>query len=150
MKRELAKISTENEILRSTTSTAGSICQDDTDDLIPSPVRFNPTDYRKGKSAETVLDGLKVNGVAKRGSYNPVRRTLVDAETGEALLTSGATWDYIQGHELFQGGLVDVGDVCERLKRLARCDGQGPVFLEGDIRKAIAESSVAGGRDELI
>ncbi len=66
------------------------------------------------------------------------------------MLGSGATWDYIQAHELFRKGLVDVGDVCERLKKQARCDGQGPIFLESEVRQAIAESAVAGGRDELI
>jgi hypothetical protein len=55
----------------------------------------------------------------------------------------------IQSHDLFKRGLVDVGDVCERLKRVAKCDGQGPVFEEGDVRRAI-EESVAGGSDELI
>jgi AP-1-like transcription factor len=65
------------------------------------------------------------------------------------LLAAGATWDLIQSHELFKRGLVDVGDVCERLKRVAKCDGQGPVFEEGDVRRAI-EESVAGGSDELI
>lgn len=75
----------------------------------------------------------------------------LDDATGEPLLGAGATWDYIQQHELFRKGLVDVGDVCERLKAFARCDGQGgPVFQESDVRKAIAESSNAGGRDELI
>lgn len=74
----------------------------------------------------------------------------VDDDSGEPLLSAGATWDYIQGHELFKKGLVDVGDVCERLKKMARCDGQGPVFQERDIRQAIQDSAIAGGRDELI
>ena len=55
----------------------------------------------------------------------------------------------IQAHEMYKRGLVDVGDVCERLKNCAKCDGQGPVFEEGDVRRVI-EESVAGGSDELI
>lgn len=76
--------------------------------------------------------------------------TTDENDTGEPLLNAGATWDYIQSHDLFKRGLVEIGDVCERLKKMARCDGSGPVFQEKDIRLAISESAVAGGRDELI
>lgn len=44
---------------------------------------------------------------------------------------------------------VDVGDVSERLKQVAKCDGQGPVFEESEIISAI-ELSVASGNDELL
>ena len=70
-------------------------------------------------------------------------------ETGERLLDAGATWDLIQGHELFQRGMVDIGFVSERLKGSAQCDGQGPAFREGAVRRAIEESA-ANGNDELI
>lgn len=55
----------------------------------------------------------------------------------------------IQSHVLVKEHLADVGDICERLKGHARCDGQGPVFEEGRVLAAIKES-VAGGNDELI
>lgn len=101
----------------------------------------------------------------KRGNYTPEsqpssdpppitfgtdNRLIVDDETGEPLLAAGATWEYIQSSELFRQGIVDVGDVCETLKRSARDDGKGPVFRESDIRRAIEESARAGERDELI
>lgn len=44
---------------------------------------------------------------------------------------------------------MDVGHVSERLKKVARCDGQGPVFVESQILEAI-ELSVASGSDELL
>ena len=44
---------------------------------------------------------------------------------------------------------MDVEDVHTRLKGRAVCDGNGPAFKEGDVRKAIEESVLAGG-DELI
>lgn len=44
---------------------------------------------------------------------------------------------------------MDVGDVSERLKGRARCDGQGPVFEESVILDAIHASS-GSGRDELL
>lgn len=68
--------------------------------------------------------------------------------TGERLLAAGAAWDRIIKHPLFTQGLVDVGDVSERLKGFARCDGQGPVFEEREIIDAI-ERSVATTSDEL-
>ena len=76
-------------------------------------------------------------------------RIVHNAETGERLLDTKATWDFIQSHPLFKEGLVDIGDVFERLKRITRCDGQGPAFEEGKVKKII-EESVACGKDELI
>lgn len=69
--------------------------------------------------------------------------------TGENLLDSRATWELIQSHDLFKNGQVDIGDVSERLKGMAQCNGQGPAFKEGEVLKAIEESA-AIGRDELI
>lgn len=125
LRKELAKIATENEILKATS--AGSLDDD--------AFRVNPD-----HDTET----------AKRIEFGPLRTVVIDDSSGEPLLNAGQTWDYIQAHEMFRKGLVDVGDVCERLKKLARCHGQGPVFRERDIRRAIDKSAVAGGRDELI
>jgi AP-1-like transcription factor len=44
---------------------------------------------------------------------------------------------------------VDIGEVCERLKKMARCDGMGPMFEEDEVRKVIEEVGRSGG-DELI
>ena len=71
------------------------------------------------------------------------------SDSGERLLAAGATWDYIIKHPLYARGLVDVGDVSDRLKKVAKCDGQGPVFEEREIIDAI-EKSVASGNDELL
>lgn len=65
------------------------------------------------------------------------------------MLSTSATWDLIQSHPLVKQGLVDITDVCERIRPLARCDGQGPVYEEREIWKAIEQSRRAGG-DELI
>ena len=145
LRREFTRVATENEILRAT-SVNGS--QTDIDEAMTTgPMKYSPTDFPPhGKPFRGLEDG----------SFGPQKhdlsqhRIVVSEDTGEALLSAGATWDYIQKHELFLQGLVDVGDVCERLKKLARCDGRGPVFEEGDVRRAIAQSAVAGGRDELI
>jgi hypothetical protein len=64
-------------------------------------------------------------------------------------LGAGAAWDLIVCHPLYEQGLVDIGDISDRLKGLARCDGQGPVFEESVILEAINASS-GSGRDELL
>ena len=143
LRREIAKIATENEILRATSgsSTNGpSPFLEEPDELV-GPLGYVPTDRKASKESELS---------SKYSHFGTLKLLTVDDETGEPLLGVGKVWDYIQAHDLFRKGLVDVGDVCERLKKLARCDGQGPVFQESDVRKAIAESAVAGGRDELI
>lgn len=96
---------------------------------------FSPTDFYT-----EVLQGHENKAPSHR---------IVTSEEGEKLFAAGATWDYIVGHPLYQQGLVDVGDVSERLKGSARCDGQGPVFQERDIIAAI-EKSVAPGNDSLL
>lgn len=152
LRRELAKIATENEILR---ATSGSISNGPTpfmeepDELV-GPLGYVPTDrHSKDRSPSSSATSGYESG-SKYAHFGTLRSLTIDDETGEPIMGSGATWDYIQAHELFRKGLVDVGDVCERLKKMARCDGQGPIFLEKDVRIAIAESAVAGGRDELI
>ena len=134
LKRELAKLATQNEILRATTSSHPHPSSQPP--RPPSPVAgpqtFAPTDFR----ADPIEHAI---------SY----RTQYSEETGERLLTAGATWELIQASEAYRKGTVDVGDVIRRLKGSARCDGSGPAFKEGEVRRAIEESVSVGG-DELI
>jgi AP-1-like transcription factor len=148
LRREIAKIATENEILRATSgsqSNGPTPFMTEPDELV-GPLGYVPTDPPSGTPSSLGSDLS-----SKYAHFGTLKMLTLDDETGEPLLGTGATWDYIQAHELFRKGLVDVGDVCERLKDLAKCDGQGgPFFRESDVRRAIAESAVAGGRDELI
>ena len=152
LKREIARFATENEILRATSGsqTNGPTPFMTEPDELVGPLGFVPTDNHSGNPSGTPSSyGSDLS--SKYAHFGTLKMLTVDDETGQPLLGAGATWDYIQSHQLFRKGLVDVGDVCERLKSLARCDGQGgPVFQESDVRRAIAESAVAGGRDELI
>lgn len=157
LRRELARITTENEILRATSGSSANgptpflleSERDDLDSVTAGPLTYTPTDYTS--KLRTTRDGTTDwSPTSKWAQFGLNIATPVDDENGEPLYTAGQTWDYIQNHERFKKGLVDVGDVCERLKKMARCDGQGPVFQESDIRAAIQESAVAGGRDELI
>jgi regulator of replication initiation timing len=153
LKRELAKVATENEILRATSSSGENNINDDN-----SPRGDGDVEKEKSSSTSTsTINGPKqffALDVRKRYAAdfktgNLPHRIVLSAETGERLLDTKATWDLIQSHPLFQKGLVDIGDVCERLKRITKCDGQGPAFEEGRVRKII-EESVACGNDELI
>ncbi|KAI9805377.1 MAG: hypothetical protein M1833_005831 [Piccolia ochrophora] len=136
LKRELQKVATENEILRATSTSTRTQAGDAAANSVVGPMNYSPTDFYT-----SVLDA--------HDNKIPSHRIVVSEATGERLLAAGATWDFIQEHDLFKKGLVDVGDVCERLKKIAKCDGQGPVFEERDIIEAI-EASAASGSDELI
>lgn len=103
-------------------------------------MKYSPTDFYSSLMPEGSAGTVP-------GPGSPHRITVCQI-TGEKLLDAGATWDLIQSHELFKRGQVDIGDVTERLKGLAQCNGQGPAFKEGQVRQAI-EASVAD-RDELI
>ncbi|KAI0971988.1 hypothetical protein F4678DRAFT_460818 [Xylaria arbuscula] len=136
LRREMQKISTENEVLRATSSVHaqhnGSMSP--VAGITTGPMQYNPTDF---------YSDLLQNHANKTPSHRIVE------SGGERLLAAGATWDYIINHDLFKKGLVDVADVSERLKCQAKCDGQGPVFEERCVLKAIMDS-VASGSDELL
>jgi AP-1-like factor len=134
LKRELQKVATENEILRATGINGASLGE--ANGSVVGPMSYSPSEFYS-------------NLLRSHDNKTPSHRITISDTTGERLLGAGATWDAIQEHTLFKRGLVDVGDVCDRLKNLAKCDGQGPVFEERDIRMAI-EQSAASGSDELI
>ncbi|KAH0552975.1 hypothetical protein GP486_006828 [Trichoglossum hirsutum] len=135
LKRELQKVATENEILRAT-GINGRGSAGETNGSVVGPMSYSPSEFYS-------------NLLRSHDNKTPSHRITISDTTGERLLGAGATWDAIQDHSLYKSGLVDVGDVCDRLKNLAKCDGQGPVFEERDIRMAI-EQSAASGSDELI
>ena len=76
-------------------------------------------------------------------------RMSVSKTTGERLLSTGATWDVIQNHDFYRRGMIDLGEVVDRLRDKAVCDGVGPCFPEDEVLKAI-EDSVGVPGDELI
>ncbi|ROW10179.1 hypothetical protein VMCG_01683 [Cytospora schulzeri] len=134
LKRDLQKISTENEILKATSSMNNSGSLGDGPNTT-EPLEYNPTDFY------TRL-------LAQHRNKTPCHR-IVTSENGERLYAAGATWDYIINHDLYKQGLVDIADISNRLKHKAKCDGQGPVFEECTIIEAI-EQSVGSGSDQLL
>lgn len=130
----MQKIATENEILRATSTMNGSRSLSP-EPQTTGPMQYNPTDFYSDL-------------LAPHTNKTPSHRVAF-SDDGQRLLAAGAAWDLIINHELFKQGLVDVGDVSDRLKHQAKCDGQGPVFPEGAILEAI-EASVSCGSDELL
>jgi hypothetical protein len=138
LKRDLQKVSTENEILKATTTTGGRNhlqSSSSPEPLVTGPMRYNPTEF-----ASSVLQGHQNKQFSHR---------IVQSSDGQSLYAAGAAWDFIISHELFKRGLVDIINVSEHLRTRAVCDGQGPVFSEKDIVEAI-QLSVANGTDNLI
>ncbi|KAG5924930.1 hypothetical protein E4U42_004533 [Claviceps africana] len=136
LKKDLHKISTENEILRATSSMANKPRPSySAEPATTGPMNYSPTDF---------YSNVLQNHPNKRPSHR-----IVTSDDGERLLAAGATWDFIVNHDLYRRGLVDVGDVSDRLKTCARCDGQGPVFSERAIVRAM-EQSVSSGSDDLL
>lgn len=129
-------MSTENEILKATSAMGnGHNSSHSPEPTTTGPMQYNPTDFYTN-----VLQGHQNKFPSHR---------VVTSDEGERLLAAGATWDFIINHDLYKRGLVDVGDVSERLKTCARCDGQGPVFSESAIINAM-QQSVASGSDDLL
>ncbi|KAL9488362.1 hypothetical protein ACSS6W_000639 [Trichoderma asperelloides] len=135
LRRDLQRMSTENEILRATSAMNQNNGSHSPEPLTTGPMTYTPTDFYTN-----VLQG--------HNNKFPSHR-IVTSDDGHRLLAAGAAWDFILAHPLYKRGLVDVSQVAERMKRLAKCDGQGPVFSEGDIIHAI-EQSVASGSDDLL
>jgi hypothetical protein len=136
LRRDLQRMSTENEILRATSAMNQNNGSHSPEPLTTTgPMTYTPTDFYTN-----VLQG--------HNNKHPSHR-IVTSDDGHRLLAAGAAWDFILAHALYKRGLVDVSQVAEHMKRLAKCDGQGPVFSEGDINHAI-EQSVASGSDDLL
>lgn len=141
LKQELQKTKLENKLLLHENNLRGQSPPELGD---VAAMSFKPTDHTANPPTAftTPIFGEHPN----RG---PLHRISTSPKTGERLLGAGAAWDLIVLHPLYEQGLVDIGDISERLKGLARCDGQGPVFEESVILDAIQASS-GSGRDELL
>ncbi|KAG5995202.1 hypothetical protein E4U54_002906 [Claviceps lovelessii] len=137
LKRDLQKMSTENEILRATSSISHTRSHSpySSDPASTGPLNYKPADFY-------------TNVLQNHHDKFPSHR-IVTSDNGERLLAVAATWDFIINHDLYKKGLVDVEDVSERLKTCALCDGQGPVFSEQSILRAM-EQSVTSGSDDLL
>lgn len=110
-------------------------------DLTTSPDLVTPATNTSSSSPNK--PSKATNGSHNDNEVNPRHRVAFCPITGDKLLDSSTAWEFIQGHSLFEQGLVDMEDVSTRLRRSAQCNGQGPAFREGEVRKAIEESAAA-------
>ncbi|KAI9781364.1 MAG: hypothetical protein M1816_002384 [Peltula sp. TS41687] len=150
LKREIQRISTENEILRATSNApaassaqqhhhhhhggGGGSSKDNRGATMPGSVT-GPTKYSPADFYNSIIQAHR--------DKTPTHRLTVSEHTGERLLGARATWDLIQNHPLFKQGIVDVAQVSDRLRKVVQCDGQGPAFEERCILDAIEESVVS-------
>jgi AP-1-like factor len=148
LKLLLQRTQTENEILKATASS--------------SPPRHHPPSFvddpsmlsssRSTKSAssddEPSLDRARLSNGLLSTESSVSSHTSPQSDTSH-LLSASATWDLLQSHPLYVRGALNIGEVCERLKHMARCDGMGPVFDEHDVR-AVIEEVGSDGNDQLI
>ncbi|KAJ4286424.1 hypothetical protein N0V90_013123 [Kalmusia sp. IMI 367209] len=140
LKLALQRARTENEILRATTGHSPTSSRP-VSASYPSPGAHLPDEEGDDPyNVQSLSNGSVVNSADK----DQPRRKHKSRE-----IPAAQTWDLIQSHPLVKQGLVDIADVCERLKGAARCDGHGPVFEETIVWAAI-ESSRRSGGDELI
>lgn len=150
LKLMLQRAQTENEILRATASSSPTANHPpsfvDDPSLLPASRPVKPSSMQNSNSSfdsTRLANGLlstEPSALHKHGTSPP---------NDGHLLSASATWDLLQSHPLYLSGAVDIGEVCERLKKMARCDGMGPMFEEEEVRKVIDEVGRSGG-DELI
>ncbi|XTI90144.1 hypothetical protein V2W45_1332348 [Cenococcum geophilum] len=145
LKLALQRARTENEILRATSTTHPSSPSASRPVSVSYP---SPGAHMSARAADgdQALDGYAVTSLTN-GSV--ITNGGAATGTGGKELPAQATWDLIQSHPLVKQGLVDIADVCERLRGMARCDGHGPVFEERAVWRTVEESRRGGG-DELI
>ena len=143
MKAALHRARTENEILRATSGHSPASSRP-VSASYPSPGAHLPAEdddeQEMDYSVESLTNGSVVNSAGREHSRTKAKGREIPA---------AQAWDFIQSHTLVKQGLVDVADVCERLKGKTTCDGHGPVFAESTIWQAVEESRRCGG-DELI
>ncbi|KAI0590430.1 bZIP transcription factor [Pyrenophora tritici-repentis] len=145
LKAALARARTENEILRATSGHSPAASRP-VSASYPSPGAHLPSlsdedeEIHDDYTIQSLTNGSVLNAADKEHSRHRAKGKEVPANQA---------WDVIQEHPLVKQGLVDVADVCERLKGSAKCDGHGPVFEESAIWQAVEESRRCGG-DELI
>lgn len=149
LKLMLQRAQTENEILRATASSSPT--SHHPPGFVDDPSLLPPSRQSKSSpSHDQTVDAIRLaNGLLSTESSTSPGTFRSSPSSESHLLSASATWDLLQSHPLYLSGAVDIGEVCERLKKMARCDGMGPMFEEDEVRKVIEEVGRSGG-DELI
>ncbi|EME38791.1 hypothetical protein DOTSEDRAFT_48303 [Dothistroma septosporum NZE10] len=145
LKLMLRRAQTENEILRATASSSPTSHHPPS--LVNDPSLL--CSHRPSKvSLDPRLDAVRLaERLPSADLMSPSCSSSPESDSN--LLSASATWDLLQSHPLYLSGAIDIGEVCERLKKMARCDGMGPMFDEDEVRQVIEEVG-SSGNDELI
>ena len=130
LKRELDKVTHENDFLRR----AGSSSRIPTVESGPPAPAIGSIAYYSPAAVYNAMQAQLPSA--------PSHRIAVSEQPDPPFLGTDATWGFIQNHPLVKQGLVDMAIVSERLKAVVRCDGQGPAFDESDIVTAIEASII--------
>lgn len=147
LRRELDRLTTQNEILRQTSGSNkqhGQSSVSDTDSAPSESLAAGPMVYSPKRFNAAFADHMK-----PEERENMSHRIVISQITGERLLAPGAAWDVIHSHEYVRRGMVDISQVVDKLKDNIVCNGMGPSFPEDVLIKAI-EESVDNASDELI
>lgn len=149
LKRQVARFSTENVILRATAQahfpdhenkedeecTAEDKAQDTTGAQRNSATGRNNVNGPVWPNKFTIMDGDGDTPMV------PMQQGVkVNAETGERFLDASATWDLIADYRARNNVALDVQDIYVRMKGKTICDGQGAVIRESCVIRAIKES----------
>ena len=141
LRRELDRLTTQNEILRQTSVSSKRRGHPDPDNPITPTLEAGPMAYspKSFNAAFPKHDGSTTD--------ESLTHEITFSPTGERYLATGAAWELINAHPLRP--TVDLAQVVDRLREKIHCNGHGPSFLESEIFKAIEESGGVPG-DELI
>lgn len=145
LKVMLQKAKAENELLRASAATSPIAAQSQQDE---NNALSRSWSGHSSVSEDASLDAISAAAAASSisSSSSPDKSISPSQST---LLSASATWDLIQSHPRYTAGSVDITKVYERLRKLARTNGSGPMFDEDEVRKVIDEVG-GNGADELI
>ncbi|OQN96518.1 hypothetical protein B0A48_17091 [Cryoendolithus antarcticus] len=147
LKLLLQRAQTENEVLRATASSSPTRQQFNHPGFVDDPSLLPSS--RSTRSTSSDEDSTYDRTRLSNGLISTDTSSRPSPRTDGQLLSASATWDLLQSHPLYLSGAVDIGEVCERLKKMARCEGMGPMFCEAEVREVIEEVGRSGG-DELL
>nr|POE89956.1 fluconazole resistance protein 3 [Quercus suber] len=143
LKLMLQRAQTENEILRSSASSSSG-SKDHTPSFVDDP-SLMPQQSRQRRSSSN-FQSERVR--ASNGSHPPdsTASDRIGSSCGEPhLLSADATWHLLQSHPLYPTGALDIGEVYERLKKMVRSDGMGPMFREQEVKQVLEDVGSSGG-----
>lgn len=85
------------------------------------------------------------NGLSSAEPSSP--QFIASPDSDSHLISASATWDLLQSHPSYRNGSMDISEVCERIKKLARCESMELMFDEQEVRKVMGEIGRSGAEE---